>query len=1828
MKKTVIILLLGALAFYSCQNPVGLGRMVNLDTPEVVIGTPLSMAHVGQRSDGNTFLDIAGTAEDKIHPIEEVLSVSVIVERVSTSAAGSQWRQEWKGERGGWQRVSSTDNTEWKKEDGTWEEFSNGALIKWSLTILMNDSADGEYLISVNAQNNIGLEGAVTQRRVIVDKVGPITHILAPFLEDQDDTPESLGYRLRNPALMDKLHNESITVQYEIDDEFSIKKLKLELFDDQGVSRYVYNKDNAVRSSSILINGAEINMTDEDGFERENIQLTVVTTAWDEAENEKMSSHGWLMWWPNSDRPWITGVGQEDPNLAKRSEIYPGSDVQVLAYDDDGVNYVEMRIYKKGSSIPIPGYDVADHLEPVRQTNPPIGGKHSTFFTFSFKAPEDCDEYEIRADVYDYNAGRQPAAVVKGDPTFVRYFYIMDVHAPSVKVNGPPQTTPLFLSSDNNGTFTINGEAGDGVQPVSLKLVWLNPNADMESQFLYQSADYDGWNITNGTANVTNSNGEKYWKDSEGNLIWVVEMGPPREPNPPVSPRRIIRDFAKNINLFDDLNIGGGAVPPINLTAQTFVLRVEGSTGGRAVTVLHSVSGDTSLPSISIETIKVERQDIELRTYTTAELNSTLMDALEVRDKLYFKGTWTEDSFDKWQDLSRMNLTVFWNGRELPAHLNIDKTWEAGPLDIEDSTTSGGLIDAQLVDLGDNMGKATFNVRVNTSFPYLMFISATNPDGAYKAGEVISIYMEFSKDVEYQGGSYTPYLELDNGGRAEYKGSGAPASAKHYFEYTVAANGEETSDLNVDEIKFDGMWYGSAEATISLRNGDRGNNLANNKDIVIDTTAPQISGVEALTINGHYNEGRIIYLDVRFSESIQYTQGTGTRLILNVNGTGGTGAGLSPSIMGEDALLFEYIVRQNDNTPTTPTSDFLTAIEFILGTGKITDAAGNELTVATIPAGHNIKDNGRDIVIDTLAPAAPVVNVPGGFGTFPSKTFTISSVEPSATIATIEYSVLRNDSRWRLYTGEVTLSSKGDYYIRARQTDHAGNVSPEFGPTDLIRIETSSPLLESFGGSDPGTYRAGEQISIYLNLREPVSVSGLMSLTLNIPQGSPRNVLLTSPTPGNFSDTLEFKFTVLTGDDIDVLLFTSINMAGVTLTSETTGLDVTGELLLNKPTLGLNDYTRIGISTISPVLQSLIYNPAAKELVLTFSKDVYKGTGNIEIVQEGNYIIPAVLTRTEYQRFGGSALSPYYVVGTNGTDAAGNADTSEKYILKYDIDTASTTDAATIAARDILIANNANKIIVPVVSSRVTIDPDNRKRMTVNMGDDSGYALRVKGVNYNVTYPANLVQDSLSHPVIAHTEIISNPGVNPPFIRVQKGSASISNERQVAVPLWIKDADVSFTEQIGANWVFIEPFIVTLPNNTDLAISITPVSNYIRGGRYDGGPTDRGQLQGALMFNSTTGVFRRNGWGGEGLATGFEKYHDSRANESNNFLAGGDWYVNPYVYPITYGTPNWGTDGIFVIRDGLWVNTSTGSKQVQATSPGVGWLRGPTDSFTTEPGIAAVQPYTAEVKIDCQTPGATIQYTRTTDAAAQSAPFGSDFRGALRAAPSVSMPTSSTTAYNGSGGTGPFTLGGNTMNGYLYGIRAQAQATNDGATHMEPAYEKAARSVIRFNGFSASNLNNNDTGNTFTSLINEAGSTKTIQLWLRGGDGLSGDNLTPGFPLSWNERDYNPGPTSIQLLSQISGTDDWYWITWEINARPAYFHFIAGTTWNDPTSNNLTDIKNNGPINWGWSKNAWSFSQSQYPLRPGESLRFVRDTQVDNAPQGRYEFFGFFSGNR
>jgi hypothetical protein len=1777
---------LGALILLSCDNPVSLGKRLNLDPPIVTITGPDFMENIS----GD--FEITGTATD----LEEVVFLTVSIERILQEGDPQpEWRREWQAERGRWLGRTAED-TPWESIDGPdWTQVGGKRDITWSVNVSIDGAGDGEYLITAWAENNVKNEGSKIQRRVIIDKYPPVVTVFTPVLRNEAlaaakgyfEDPDN-GYRLRNPQMLDQLHNKSIRLQYDVEDSFSLAALKFLLVGND--DKIYYEKalsEPPSWSGRVEVDAKEIIDPETKAQLKEKTYLKVISIASDRAGNssnpDKIYSHGWLVWWPEADRPWVEGVGHETDFAG--FNVFPKATVEGQAYDNDGVAKVSYTLYKAdGTTLQMKDEEGKTITWPVIKINEPLveGGTPSAFFAWRFTAPEDTGDYYIVIDCEDIN--KEPTEFSKGI-TETRYFHVLDTNAPKITFVSPTPPRDASLFGNGAGSFTIKGFADDGTDPVQLDMVWLHPKGDAETRVKYRSADDDVWKFTG--IKLRDSG------DPNANLCWnLTDVMSSKEWVE--GDRRWKRDFEITLNLFSDLGIGTTA----DLTNQSFIFRLQGD-NKRAITEMVTFRGDTEAPELAITGLKharggVERGNFEIRggkMYYLDNGNEKLaLEPLADGDKITITGTWSDDSVGYWTTAwtkDRMGpLTVTWNGTKAEAELTDTSTWTATYTVIAaDVVRGGGYIVANLKDFGGNNEEATVDIAVDTTFPILLSASSTNPNGFYKtSGDItlpteITVTLQFNKAVRFWGETgKPPRLELNVNGDAD--GNNIPAGKTRYAEFVSGAEESRVQSFTYKIEPGDNTFVSATNARTRLtvknilvsgdsQSGFQGGlpgwysngmiaaatvpdlNLGKTKEIYIDTVSPKIVSVRALggdppegTPN-HYKAGVNVFLLVEFDEEIRYTGGAS--LALNATGNGASVSKSTPS--GNKELLFEYEVGESDNTPNNSgiPAQPLKVEGFTNFAASITDPAGNPLNLSgSTPDNINVNSNpnfaeighpdrgenwAREIYIDTIPPNAPTWSQTGLTGTDSGTLGTPLTGPPTATIsiggneanARVEYQTADGGS-WINYTAAIGLPvSNAVYQVKARQTDLAGNESSVIGPI-YVRISQSTPLLQSFSGPSAGTYKAGASITITLNLREAVTVGGTGTMSLVLNNG--RTVSLSG---GNGTKNLSFTFTVATGDhypDTD-LAITSINMTDVTLRTvanpdikddlPTTGK--TGKATSATDEHGLDYFTKIRIDTSTPSFTRAVLSNNGTNLTIAFNKPIYKGTGNITLTVSGNsYRIPAVLTKSEYLRYHSTTnnpstdLSAYYKAGTNGTNASWVADTDEKYILDFALNTTNadgsyvgTGNANT--ARTRLRNAGADKVVVSVASGAVTVvNTANTGTLTVNLNT---FVLPVKGVNYTLTFPSTLVQDNLSNNLSSDQAIndggvnsLNNPGINPPVIRIERSKGTVSAGNT--------------------------PKTTTQPTTANAKIDC-----------------------------QTPGVPLK------------------------------------YTY-VSYTTPP--------------VASSANTTTLPAQAP---------------PGTSTNQPGPFNGTSHPSRPPAGLNGSSLSPAPASSA----------------------------NGGTMDFPIGyDNIDNGYLFDITATA---GTGASEVL-SWERAARSVIRFEDVGTSNSNSN-TNNWGT--LRDRGTNNNLRLWLRGGDQPSGANLTPGFPLTWDETDWNGAtiadPSGARLMTNDTTTatttpytytraNSWYWITWEVTVRPALFHFIAGTV----GTSELEVAR--GPIRWSWGKNSWAFQHDKYPLYPGGSLIFRTGTinhnnsgDVPNTSDSPYngtwttgmatakfEFYDNFSGRR
>ena len=527
---------------------------------------------------------------------------------------------------------------------------------------------------------------------------------------------------------------------------------------------------------------------------------------------------------------------------------------------------------------------------------------------------------------------------------------------------------------------------------------------------------------------------------------------------------------------------------------------------------------------------------------------------------------------------------------------------------IRDAATNNATLTLATPGAAGSLG-ANKNIVIDTTAPTVTNVSATNADGAYKAGQVIHVTVDFSEPVTVTG---SPQLALNTSELATYtSGSG---SSTLTFDYTVQA-GDNSADLDyaaTSSLTLNGGTIKDAatnDAMLTLASPNSAGSLGANKNIAIDTTAPTVTNVSATTANGSYPSGTTIHVTVAFSEPVTVT-GT-PQLALN---TTPAESATYVSGTGTSTLTFDYTVQAGDNSALL---DYAATNSLTLNGGTIKDAATNNatLTLATPGAAGSLSAN-KSIVIDTTAPtvsnvtasnadgsyaAGQVIHVQVSFdeivavtgnpqlalNTTPAESATYVSGTGTSTL-TFDYTVQAGDNVADLdYAATSSLTLNGGT-IKDTATNDATLtlVSPgsagSLGANKNIAIDTTAPTVSNVSATTAnGSYPAGATIHVTVAFSEPVTVTGSPKLALNTAPA--RSATYAT---GSGGSTLTFDYTVQAGDnvaDLDYAATNSLTLNGGTIKDAATNNAV---LTLASPgsagSLGANK--NIVIDTTAPTV--------------------------------------------------------------------------------------------------------------------------------------------------------------------------------------------------------------------------------------------------------------------------------------------------------------------------------------------------------------------------------------------------------------------------------------------------------------------------------------------------------------------------------------------------------------------------------------------------------------------------------------------------------------------
>ncbi|HXD85475.1 MAG TPA: Ig-like domain-containing protein [Urbifossiella sp.] len=225
---------------------------------------------------------------------------------------------------------------------------------------------------------------------------------------------------------------------------------------------------------------------------------------------------------------------------------------------------------------------------------------------------------------------------------------------------------------------------------------------------------------------------------------------------------------------------------------------------------------------------------------------------------------------------------------------------------------------------------------------------------------------------------------------------------------------------------------------------------------------PTVDSVTSSPSTAAYKAGDAVAVTVQFSGIIDVS-GT-PELLLATGAVPGEAAYIGGS--GTDTLTFQYVVQGGDASDDL---DYTNANALRLNGGTIRDPFGDD-AVAVLPSPGDAGSLGAnaDIVIDTNAPAAPIITLTNDSGLSATDGITndgslsISGVEPTAQV---QFSVDGGNTWQGSFSAVEGLNT-----VLARQTDEAGNVSANSAALtftlDTVANAPSLTLMNDSGSSN------------------------------------------------------------------------------------------------------------------------------------------------------------------------------------------------------------------------------------------------------------------------------------------------------------------------------------------------------------------------------------------------------------------------------------------------------------------------------------------------------------------------------------------------------------------------------------------------------------------------------------------------------------------------------------------------------------------------------------------------------------------------------------------
>jgi hypothetical protein len=1836
-----ILSLIAVLTFFSCENPVALGTMLDIHGPVVNIISPV------QRQLVPVQFNMEGTAND-------YSGISKMT--INTVINNHDFPRQWRYYNNTWE-ISDDHGVTWSPfADAQWIGTSKSASWKLTINMVINGvlADEGEYTFNVQAWDNAGFsdDNSFKAVVVIIDRDPPKVDISNPYLYRGINAYETaplkalhdisdLSDAWKDPQYLGKFITQEFALKWQIEDSNDVWSIDLRFYKydtvidndpntplpDNYIYRYYQNlppppslaavnpNDYVKPNGSATVPDLEKGTGYYDGELKnpitEKTTIKVVAVCYDAAGNPNQEKTlGYFISWPKANTPWIVfteglnppsgidGSGKPynhyEQTLKAIEEkvfmVYPGRNIRATAFQAHGVKEVKYNLYKCDTSgeilhnVPISNLEIVENNKII--PNAAYNGNYSNIFPWEFNVPPHTGYYIFTVQAYSSHG--------VASEEYLMLFRVHDITFPDFTEGPTPDATnPLFMSITGDNKIRIAGKVSDATNVVSLCMVWINPEskdyAAMKQLAYFRDKDYVGWGlIKDRPPGTTRLEGED--DPDNPNRLWKINLTPL---GINLLDNRRYFSYSQEVNL-SDMNIGGNTEKTNQpLKSQVFLLRAQ-NPDGKCTIITYAPKGDTSPPKIEISEVRISSRAEPLKPGTYTEPIKQFADG----ETITINGTYTEDSLASDIDKTkyfRNNFEITINSQKLTTTLNLPNitsknengTWSittvvgGGTNQIsKDKLKDSLVVSASVSDIGGNKAEAGSSWLIESDNLKLMRISSEFEDGVYTTGN-IEIFLEFSKPVnlakEVTG---TPELILTSA-------AGNTARAKY-----------KAGQTNQNSRQYFVYTVVSGENTIT----------------------PEYLNVIGLSYNG----------GTPYTTSTAYTgtsypfawyRGAGgeyeeVRLTMQTGKNGDIKEGTAPN---------QYYVR---TLPTANSGD-----QYTLISGKhikidTTPPVLSSITANTV-AGY-YKEGDSIYVTVGFNEAVRIVS-----GSTPQLSLDLDGI----TVSTNGTVRVNGNNITFIYTVESGKTSNGKSIVVSGFSgdilDIAGNKLPAGGISNTSSgatltgrfIETRKPdvpIIRVLNAATIGT----DDANVITNTVSGNPIKGISKNAdntytnkelSNIYEG---RIWLAIQGQGSAYQYGEIEYSINDGTSWVKAPNTSNTPFEITQSGDykikARQRDMAGNQSADSTNVNFNWDNQDIVTRISSTTPNGIYTHVPTrnqiDIIVYFRKSLSVSAGSITINVNTSRTVNALSVGNAL-----NSLTFRYIVQSG--DAIANG--ANLNVTGINI---TATDGATTSAG----VNVTNKIKLPSPAF------DTSKEFKILTGDlipstPSFIADSDGGTGYNTETNTNfhgIRKDDGSYWTTLQITFNRTVFKGDGNIIIQQIAGDALNTKY-RLPTVLTEAQYNrFKNVTGIGTYYIKGTNGYDNSNGSSDTSTKYILDYkynpnsaITSPAFTGAspaPTDVPLATEAPSFIEAFRTAEKitipvNSQAVTITGTGSSTTLKVRLSGSNA----------PQVPGATYTV---------TLPDGLV--TDELSNSLTARSYDIS-LRGVAKPFVrikktqdvitkqagdaNTPSLTAAQPFQSYARMDCRTPGSAISYAKQDWTSNVTATNWSNTGTPNDTNDGASRPTSASgTAYNNE----QITLGANNeYQGFIWWVRATATYAGNTSAESE---EKAYRTVITLR---LSGIVGSDTG---TNLGNGD------QIWIRGGDAI-GSSSVPGFPFTWEDNWSNLSGkrAGIRLMTKDGGagtglnSSTYKFVTWDINTT-AYIDFIMGV---DSTST-ANIAWQYGPVEWSYQRSGWSLYKERFPIYPGRHrwcytgdngggtgqnfsiTKYHRSSTLTNAPTG------------